>query len=187
MIPGDRCIRCAIALRQIRHRRFAADEAVDPLIPQLGIPAHETGVLICAARARTPVERRLGIHIIADGEKIANVRDAAPIRRAVSEEFSDTEVRRQHAATSAAAHILEEKRNPEHRDFADVQYARPRHHHVLGHELHILRSEVKMWLGVIAVRERAIFRKHDMSTAHQRIGNDRAALGAQKEPLARRY
>ena len=44
VIPGDGGIGRPVVLRQVRHRRFAGHEPIEPAIPQLGIATQETGV-----------------------------------------------------------------------------------------------------------------------------------------------
>jgi hypothetical protein len=148
--PGVRRERLSLGIR-LSYRETAAEEAVQPAIVELAVVAHVAAQFseVGFACATAPVEGSLRIEEVGDGEVVAHAFDVAAIRRAVSNDVADADVRRDDSAPASAADVLEEKRQPHHGDVADVEHCWPRDDE-RARSLDLVRLEVVVGDGVVA-------------------------------------
>ena len=182
MTPRDRRVRLPVALAEVRDGEPPRQEAVDPPVLPFPGDACPAGIIRRPRCAASPVEPEARIHVIAQRPVVADVVDVTAIGRAVARDLVDAEPGRQDSAPSSRPHVLEDERQPEYRDFADVQHRRPRHQQVLRDELDLLRCEVVIGNGIVAARDSAAAHVERSWTAACRIA-DESGAGAPDEPL----
>ena len=146
----------AVALVRLAQREVSGDEPVEPPVADLAVVPEVARIAeLRLASGAPPIDERLRVEVVRQGEVVAEPFDVAPVRWAVAHDVAHADVRREDAAVPAAANVLEDERQPHHRDVADVQHRRPRDDEVAG-ALDLLRLEVVVGDGVVARGDDAV-------------------------------
>ncbi len=175
MTPGDAGVALPVREARARDGHASRQEAVEPAVVPLAVPAQPPRVVVALARAAPPVERRLEVHVVVDREVVAEILDLSPVARRVAHDVAEAEPRREHAAAAPAPRVLVDERQPEHGDVGDVEHGRPRDDVAVADDLHFLGGEVIVRLGELARRDVAAVPVEHLAVA-RRVGADRGAV-----------
>src|SRR5205814_976945 len=129
------------------------------------------------------IERELSVHVIAKREVITKVLDVAAIRRTVAKELAHAEARSENSTATPGPDVLEDEREPQYRDFTDVQNRGPRDHDVLRDHLDLVGAEVVIGDRVVAARDSATPDVERGLTAAGRIAHERGGLSLHEPVL----
>src|SRR5882762_6931716 len=80
MIPAQTGVGGTIAKRMIEKPDSSGHESVEPAVLHLSVELDVTRIAGGGSTAAPPIERKLGIHVVADREVVAEIVDVAPIR-----------------------------------------------------------------------------------------------------------
>ena len=122
VLPGDQRVGASGAQRHARELNAAGDEPVEQTVAKRTVESHPARVEIRCLRAAPPIERHLGVVVIAQRKVVTDILDVSAVGGTVAEEFGNAEAWREDARAAPVASVLEDEREPHHGNVHDMHH-----------------------------------------------------------------